>query len=109
MCRLEFYSNKGKKYGPYGSASPFSPHGSRRYYEGKRITIVFLKRFFECFRNFFPNFCCYPLIVNLPCDWSKAIKMDKFPVGFSGASVSFSYIRNKTILLNSIIYFLNKF
>merc|ERR1711937_984871 len=55
---VDAISVNGKKYGPYGSASPFSPHGSRRYYEVK----------------------------NLPCDWSKAIKMDKFPVGFAGAS-----------------------
>merc|ERR1712227_374242 len=58
MCQLQFYTNKDKKYGPYGTASPFSPYGSNRYYE----------------------------VNNVPCDWSKAIKMNRFPVGFSGAS-----------------------
>jgi len=53
MCQLEFYTNKNKKYGPYGSAS--STGG------------------------------CYE-VKNVPCDWSEAIKMDRFPVGFAGAS-----------------------
>ena len=90
MCQLEFYSNKNKKYGPYGSAS-----SSRGYYEGKRLSMIFLSIFFKVFNAFFKIFVYILWIVNnVPRDWSGAIKMDRFLVGFAGASVDVDAIRN---------------
>ena len=89
MCQLKFYSNKNKKYGPYGSAS-----SSRGYYEGKRLSMIFLSIFFKVFNSFFRIFVFILWIVNnVPRDWSGAIKMDRFPVGFAGASVSFQPVK----------------
>ena len=53
-----FFTNKRRRYGPYGDAT--SSSGS--------------------------------YASNLACDLGKAIKMDHFPVGFSGAIVSFLFI-----------------
>ena len=84
LCQLEFFTNKNNKYGPYGSAS--SCCGC---YEGKRLTIIFFNIFFKGFKNVLQIFVFILWIVNnVPCDWSEAIKMDRFPVGFAGASVS---------------------
>merc|ERR1712227_424199 len=69
MCLLTFYSSKKKKYGPYGNLLlPLSRYNWIRT-DCKGITEV----------------------KNLPSDWSKTIIVNTFPVGFSGASVSFSY------------------
>ena len=51
MCQLEFYSNKNKKYGPYGSCII-----SKGYYEGKRLSMIFLSIFFKVFNAFFKIF-----------------------------------------------------
>ena len=51
MCQLEFYSNKNKKYGPFGSAS-----SSKGFYEGKRLSMIFLSIFFKVFNAFFKIF-----------------------------------------------------
>ena len=106
MCQLEFYTNKNKKYGPYGSAS-----SSGGCYEGKRSTIIFLSIFLKVLKAFYQIFVYILWIVkNVPCDWSEAIKMDCFPVGFAGASVSFLFIffeQNFVVKFNYLS--LNKF
>merc|ERR1712136_505445 len=77
MCKLSFYSTnsityKWKKYGPYGWAIPHNwrtgPHNHYRGGRDKRKTNP------------------YPMhsVRNLPCDWSKTIRMHKsgWPIRF---------------------------